>query len=222
MKKKLLMVTVILLLTSAVTFAQSAFVEKGENAFGGGALFSFDSDTFESGGQLGYSFNGVFDVSLYLGGGKIDDDDLGEMGYFGIAPGVEYFFIKQNDEIPVSLSADFSLHYVSYNSDDLDTLDWDLSSNGYSLGMNVYYEYNLSEKLSVIPSFGLAMIYNNVKIEPASGSTIEDDETDLGIEIGVPFKFTVKDDFLITVPVGISVVDGESMIMVGVNSIKKY
>ena len=220
--KKLLMITIIMILSTTAIFAQSVFIEKGENAFGGGALFTMDSDTFESGGQLGYSFNGIFDISLYVGVGKVDDDTMGDTGYFGIAPGVEYFFIKQNDEYPVSVSADFSLNYVSFFSDDLDALDWDVSSNGYSIGGNVYYEYELSEKISVIPSFGLEMIYTNVKIEPASGSAIENDETNLGIELAAPFKIKMKENFLLTIPVGISLVDGESMFMIGVNSINRF
>ena len=221
MRKKLLLIAVLLMISAAAAFAQSVFIEKGENAFGGGALFSFASDTFESGGQLGYSFDGIFDIGLYVGAGKVDDDTMGDTGYFGIAPGVEYFFIKQNDEYPVSFSADFSFNYVSFYSDDLDTLDWDVSSSGYSIGANVYYEYVMSEKISVIPSFGLEMIYANVKIEPAGGSSIEDDETNMGISLAVPFKIKMKENFLITVPVGISIVDGESMFMVGVNSINK-
>ena len=222
MRKKILMIAVFMMLSAAVTFAQSVFIEKGENAFGGGALFTFDSDTSEAGGILGYSFNGVFDISLYVGAGKVDDDTMGDTGYFGIAPGIEYFFIKQNDEYPVSVSADFSYNYVSFFSDDLDALDWDVSSSGYSIGGNVYYEYEMSEKISVIPSFGLEMIYSNVKIEPAGGSSIEDDETNIGINLAVPFKIKMKENFLLTVPVAISIVDGDSMFTVGVNSINKF
>ena len=222
MGKILFLFFVIILLCTTTIYSQSIFIEKGENAFEGGTLLGFDEDIFESGGHLDFSINGTVDLGLYIGGGKVDDEDLGEMGFFSVSPGVEGFLIKQNDDIPLSLSAFFSLSFLSYFSDDLNTLDWELSSSGYSLGFSVYHKCDFTEKISMISTFSLGMIYKNVELDMGNGLKTEEDETSIGIEIAIPFSFNIKENTTIVVPLGFDIDDTETMLILGVSTIYKY
>jgi len=82
---------------------QAVLLEKGQSGTNIGVGFlGIDSQSSIYGG-VGYSPNGVLNIGLNIGKSTIENiDDYGE---FFFLPYLEYFFIKEDSEIPISVGA---------------------------------------------------------------------------------------------------------------------
>ncbi len=64
--KKIILTFLILGCISTLTFAQSSFLEKGQNGFGISGGFSTNENISGFSGEVGYSFSGIFDLGASI------------------------------------------------------------------------------------------------------------------------------------------------------------
>lgn len=215
MRKITVLSVALFIIGTSLTFGQSVYIEDDQSAMEGAGVFTFGPDSFESRGGFNYSINGMIDLGLAVAGGKFQDE-IGFLGYFA---GIKAFLLKQNEVIPISISGQASYGYSEYSSDVLDVNEWDMSSNSFALGLNLYRKYLISEVFSIIPSFGFSVAFSTVKLEDSFGGSLEEDDTIMGIVFSVPLVIAISDKSIFTIPVGLSSVEGDLFFAIGLTSV---
>ncbi len=103
MKIVCLICIVVFLVCSFGAFAQGAYLEKGENGFGGEARLMWSQDGFEGVGVVtGYSIAGILDIGFDLGYtlGELEGTSSTELG---VAFDYNVNVLKQSARVPLSL-----------------------------------------------------------------------------------------------------------------------
>src|SRR5690606_5090471 len=105
----------LLLATAVPASAQSLFIATGERAVevnGGWSVGSPSSEGAE--GQVGISLDGRWDVGIGFGRYTYDFDDGSDVTFNEYGPFVRYFFVKEKDGAPLSVSAGAQLFFADY------------------------------------------------------------------------------------------------------------
>ena len=135
---------VVFLVCSFGAFAQGAYLEKGQNGFGGEVRLMWSQDGFRGLGVVtGYSIAGILDIGFDLG------YTLGEVGgtsasELGIGFAYKANVLKQSPRIPLSLQIMGSYGLVNVSSDYLNANDLIRRATGYTIGVDLSRNFRLT------------------------------------------------------------------------------
>ncbi len=144
MKIARLSLVLLLLLGSFGVYAQGAYLEKGDNGFGGEARLMWSQDGFEGVGVVtGYSIAGILDIGFDLGYtlGELQGSSASELA-IGFA--YKAYVLKQSPQIPLSLQIMGSYGLVNVSSDYLDANDLIRRGTGYTIGVGFSRNFRLT------------------------------------------------------------------------------
>jgi len=139
-----LVCTVVFLVCSFGAFAQGAYLEKGQNGFGGEVRAMWSQDGFRGLEVVtGYSIAGILDIGFDL------DYKLGEIGgtstsELGLGFAYRAHVLKQSPRIPLSLQIMGSYGLVNVSSDYLETKDLIRRAIGYTIGVDLSRSFRLT------------------------------------------------------------------------------
>jgi len=199
MKKLLFFLTSLIILVNWA-YPQGNFLKKGQNGLLGSAVFMSNSDATSLGGAFGFSFSGIFDVSLSYAGVKYDESEYGNMTAKALMPSVAFHPIKQNSsDAPVSISIFASYEHDNFSSDLLDFYSIEQKASAISGGGAVYRDIQISNH-SYLQPFG-AVTYVSTKITTSYiGHSTKNTDTRTVFRIGssIVFVLTNNADLIIT------------------------
>ena len=185
------------LLALVVTFASSAasaqvsvWLQKGVSGVGASVGVSHsDGDT---GVQLegGYSYEGFLDLGLILGRHDVSSDAIPDLVGFEVEPTIEFHPLKQNKEMPISLSIGAAYGRSFFSSDQLSALGISASGWSFTLASFAYRFFRLTERVGVIPTFGAGWVYNS---STASRDGIDMTATDDGLRVLIGANLALLD-----------------------------
>jgi hypothetical protein len=190
MKRKLVLFSAVLAFLGTAAFAQSRFVEDKRGAFGLSGGFSGSEDSTGISADLGLSFLGAFDIGAGFGKVFFKEKFFGEdisAGVFEI--GARFFPVKQNEEIPLSLSLGIGLGFAGYDSKALDDAAVEMTAGMASFGITLYHSARISRTLRIQPSAGISYISTTVKLEDSYGDSLEDDDSRVSFGADLAFIF---------------------------------
>ena len=144
MKIVCLICIVVFLVCSFGAFAQGAYLEKGQNGFGGEVRLMWSQDGFRGLGVVtGYSIAGILDIGFDLGYtlGEIGGSSASELG-IGFA--YRAHVLKQSPRIPLSMQIKGSYGLVNVNSDYLEANYLIRRATGYTIGVDLSRNFRLT------------------------------------------------------------------------------
>jgi outer membrane usher protein FimD/PapC len=204
MMKKLQLIILTAIFLPSIAFSQGEYLEKGQNGVGISAGFSTNKDANAFGAGVGYSFSGIFDIGFSYT--RATSDDEPEISANNILPSVSIHLLKQNENLPISIS--FSAGYVKgfYSSEFLDEYDLDMSSSGFIVGGSIFGKMKINPNFSIMPSFGISYYSLTLKLEDQYGDYIDEDDSTTNINLGLPLLFDMNNNLLVISP-GVSIND---------------
>ncbi len=195
---------------TSLTFAQSSYLEKGQNGFGINGGFSTNDDVSGFAGVVGYSFSGVFDLGVSLSRFGFDQQLLGEeLNATVISPYASYIVIKQDESTPVSFSLDGSYERQIYtsdvSSDVLSNNDIDMTGNYFTIGAELFTDFEASDAMKIQPRIGVNYVTGEIKLEDSSGSseTENNNTTVFNLGLSLIFETSPSNSFVVTPALGI-------------------
>ncbi len=203
--KKIILTLLIFGAVSTLSFAQSTYLEKGQNGFEISSVVSANENASGFTGRVGYSFSGVFDLSLSLGRFGYDQQFLGEDLYdTEISPVVTYIPVKQDDSIPVSFAVNGAYQRLIYAGDGLDENNVDMWGDYIIIGASIFSDIEISDAMKFQPKAGVLYSTGETKIEDSSGTTsISNNTTVLNIGVSLIFKTSPGKSFVVNPSIGI-------------------
>ncbi len=204
--KKIILTFLILGCITSLTFAQSSYLEKGQNGFGIDGGFSTNDDVSGFSGGFGYSFSGVFDLGISLSRLGFDQQLLGEdLNATVISPYASYIVIKQDQSIPVSFSLGGSYQRQMYSNDVLSNNDIDMTGNYFTIGASLFTDVEASDAMKIQPRIGVNYSTGETKIEDSSGNSESEDDNTTGFNLGLSliFETSPNNSFVVTPAFGI-------------------
>ncbi len=178
-------VTIILIFISSIAYSQANYLEDGERgAYLGLGLYSGNNQTdLLLGG--GFSPNGLFEISGALQRATIDEDFGLRNAYgLGLNAHLKYFVIKQSD-IPLQLDLTVGSGIGRVTSDEIKAIDWDITSFGYSIGSNVYYDIESNTNISIQPYGSIHYNVTKIKVDTNGFGSENDSDTKINFSLGV-------------------------------------
>ncbi|MFZ1705268.1 MAG: hypothetical protein WAT79_13050 [Saprospiraceae bacterium] len=140
---------IILVMGSLKLSGQAIFLEKGESGTNiGVGYFGIGTQSSVYGG-IGYSPNGVLNFGVNIG--KSSFDNIDDYGEFYILPYLEYYFIKEDSEIPISVGAGIGYQRTTDTGGLFDDLGIDLTANSFSGSVIIVKNVNAVEKIRLLP-----------------------------------------------------------------------
>jgi len=192
---------VIFLVLSAGVIAQGAYLEKGQNGFGGEVRAIWSQNEFEGVGfTAGYSIGGILDIGLDMAYslGEIHGTASSELA-FGFAYDVNV--LKQSVIVPVSLQVMGSYVLANVSSDYLEANDLVRRATGYTIGLCLSRNFRFTSywllRMTLLTDYE-STVYQDTKVVPTGvgEETIvavvdQDRVADLffGAELGFLFVF---------------------------------
>jgi hypothetical protein len=203
--KKIILAILIFGAFSTLSFAQSSYLEKGQNGFVISGGFSTNEDISGFSGEVGYSFSGVFDLGLSVSRLGFDEQFLGEdLNATVISPFVSYIPIKQDESIPVSFSLNGSYQKQLYTNDVLDDNNIDVTGDYFTIGASLFTDVEASDAMKIQPKAGVNYITGETKVEDSSGSVSEsDNSTVFNLGVSLIFETSPSNSFVVTPILGI-------------------
>jgi len=150
----------LLLLSVEIISAQGLFLDKNTSGFEVGADLSGKADKSYLGqGYLGYSYFGIMDLALSTGIGRanqsIDAQGTG-FHYYSITPTLTLHALRQDENIPFTLSIFIAKKSDSYYSDVLNANNYSLTGDMSTFGIYATKRFSISPKINILPSVGFA------------------------------------------------------------------
>lgn len=197
MKSFLVICILILGIFSFKLSGQAILLDKGQSGFNLGVGYLGIGKQSSVYGGIGYSPNGALNIGLNIGKSTIDNiDDYGE---FYIIPYVEYFFIKENSEIPISVGAGIGYQRTSDTGGLLDDIGLDLTANSFSGSVIITKNINAAEKMRLIPF--LQAQYGSTKVTVSDGVDNETTTTDaFRVSLGLIGAIKVQNNYFNIAP----------------------
>jgi len=124
--------------------AQGAYLEKGENGFGGEARVVWTMEEFRGVGIFsGYSIAGILDIGAHIGYmlGEVEGSSSSELG---IAFDYKVNVLKQTVRVPFSLQIIGSYGLVNVSSEYLDNNDLERTGTGYTIGLSLSRNFRIT------------------------------------------------------------------------------
>lgn len=165
----------LLLATAVPASAQSLFIPTGERAVevnGGWSVGSPSSEGAE--GQVGISLDGRWDVGIGFGRYTYDFDDGSDVTFNEYGPFVRYFFVKEKDGAPLSVSAGAQLFFADYPA---------AGDKGkyVQIGTTVYKSFRLTDNFEVHPFVNFAFVAESYTLDGGSAETDQYLSRDFGL-----------------------------------------
>ncbi|MDZ7693611.1 MAG: hypothetical protein U5K69_21245 [Balneolaceae bacterium] len=202
--KKIILTFLIFGCISTLTFAQSSFLEKGQNGFGISGGFSTNENISGFSGGVGYSFSGIFDLGASISRFGFDQQLLGEdLNATVISPFISFLPIKQDEATPVSFALNGSYQKQFYSNDALSNNDIDMSGNFFTIGASLFTDIDASDAMKIQPRVGVNYITGETKIEDSTGSQTEsDNSTVFNLGLSLIFDTSPSNSFVVTPSLG--------------------
>lgn len=190
MRRFLTLVALSLALAPASASAQvSIWLQRGVSGLGASATFSANNQGTSYGVDAGYSYQGFldFDLNATYYSYNSDNQVATDQRVYGIGPTIQYHPLKQDKDMPVSVSLGVGYQKIFFSSDTFSQNDesidaWNLGFNG-----SVYHFFRLGENTGVIPSVGLTFVHSETSATgPITGSASSDD---LGVSLAGYFAY---------------------------------
>ena len=198
----------IIMILPTLVISQGMFLEKGQNGFGVQAYFGTNEEMNLLGIDVGYSYNGIIDIDIGFAKGTTKDEP--KLSANMIQPSVSFYLLKQNANMPLSLSTGVGYQKGFYSSDYYDDRDIDVTSSGFSLNGDIFTIVKLGD-FSVIPTISIGYESTTRKVK-YSGSTNKEDESSTSIDFLVPLVFNVGSNMFSFAP-GISIDDDNTTLI---------
>lgn len=192
MRRFLILVALVLALAPRSASAQvSIWLQRGVSGLGASATFSANNQGTAYGVDAGYSYQGFLDFDLNATYYSYDTDHqvFTDQRVYGIGPTIQYHPLKQDKDMPVSVSLGVGFQKIFFSSDMLDQLDG--SIDAWNLGVNgsVYHFFRLGENTGVIPSVGLTFVHSETSGTNFQGQTTTFTSDDLGLSLAGYFAY---------------------------------
>lgn len=202
--KKIILTILIFGALSTLSFAQSSYLEKGQNGLGISGGFSTNEDITGFSGGVGYSFSGVFDLGVSISRFGFDQKLLGEdLKATVISPFVTFLPIKQDDSTPVSIGINASYQKQFYSNDALSSNDADVTGNFFTIGASIFTDIEASDGMKIQPTAGFNYITGETKIETSTTSQTEsDNSTVFNLGLSLIFDSSPSNSFVVTPSLG--------------------
>ena len=180
MRRALILLAVVSGLLSQTASAQvGIWLQKGVSGIGVSAGMLANSDEIGAIVGFGYSYQGFLDFELSAiynspHNSFLDENDL---NIYGIQPGMEFHFLKQSAEFPISVSLSAYYTRFFFQSSQLSDAGIDITSQNVSAGLAVYRFFKLASNVGVIPAVGVSWVHAWVDATGPGGSVSNDDDT---------------------------------------------
>ena len=201
----------VIFIVPAEILSQGAYVQRGVSAFGISGGASFDEDGSGVGLDMGYSINGLMDISAGLAKYSVDESELGfELSNTGVGPSFTFYPLKQSPDVPMSLA--LGLGYVKQwvSSDALDAANLEFTASSWVFGVNIFSSIQTSPTVNLIPSLGISHALNELKVKNTNrnssyyGETESDDSDLTTFSFGLGLSFQLPSAQIFFVEPGIS------------------
>jgi hypothetical protein len=204
-KNRFSLPVLILFISTSYLFSQGAYLEKGKSGLGVALGYSSNKDISGFMGGLGYSVLGTFDFGISIGQlfnkQKLEGFDFSAIV---VSPSIAFYPLKQDSTTPISFSLSFSYESDSYSSEALG--DMKMYGSYISSGVSIYRNIILSPTINLQPSFGIAYITGQLKIENDFQHSILSDTDELVYAFDIELIFKKDQSTLISITPGIAFV----------------
>lgn len=166
--------------------SQALLLDKGEKGTLLGAGLNTMDGVRQLYGGLGFSPNGKFNIGLHAF--RVTEKEADDLSVLAVQPYLEYFFIKQDDQTPLSMSLTALYTRGVLRSDYLKSLGIDVYQNGFGGNLMLAHSLQAGSKTKIIPYGRLGYYYAQVD---ANDGLFTYESTDEGIEgsLGCVFSF---------------------------------
>ncbi len=138
-----------LLFIATISNGQALLLEKGHSGTNIGIGVNGISNATRVYFDAGYSPNGKLNIGI--GFGKSSFDKINNYGEFFIIPYIEYYFIKQDRNIPLSVSIGASYQRTTDTGGLLEDQNLKLKGNHFSGGINLAHNIDVSKSFRLLP-----------------------------------------------------------------------
>lgn len=203
--KKIILALVIFGAVSTLSFAQSSYLEKGQNGFEISGEYSANENGSGFNGKIGYSFSGVLDLGLTLNRFGFDQPFLGEDYHVTvISPVVSYIPVKQDDSIPVSFAVNGAYQRLIYSGDGLDKNNVDMWGDYFIIGASLFSYFEVSDIMKIQPRAGVLYMTGEIKAEDSSNAAVfSNNSTALNLGVSFIFEASTSNSFVVNPSIGI-------------------
>jgi len=168
----------------------SIWLQRGVSGLGASGTFSVNNEGTSYGVDAGYSYQGFLDFDLNATYYSYDSDHqfASDQHVYGIGPTIQYHPLKQDKDMPVSVSLGVGFQKIFFSSDELSQSD--ISIDAWNVGVNgsVYHFFRLGENTGVIPSVGLTFVHSETSASGPGGS-LSGSSDDLGLSLAGYFAY---------------------------------
>lgn len=151
----------LLLITSAAT-SQSLLLKKGQSGTNIGVGLGSIGKASNVYLKAGFSPNGLLDIGLGIG--KSSVDDISNYGELFIIPYIEYLFIKQDRNVPLSVGIGASYQRTTDTGRFLEDEGLSLKGNAFSGSISVAHNIDASRSFRLIPFGDISYTYSKVNV----------------------------------------------------------
>jgi hypothetical protein len=198
--KCICLIIIISLLFTTLLFSQGSYLERGQSGIGLGADYSSSKNYSTIGGSASYSISGIVDLGASVGktyyDKKLASEDLSAIY---LSPGIEIYAIKQNENMPITISffASYSYHY--YSSDALSLRGLRMSGYGYSIGPSICNNNDASETIKIQPSIGIVYLWGRSELHDDYGNSDSHESSNTYCRLGASLfdKFMTTTVFVV-------------------------
>lgn len=173
---------ILLYLIPVLGFSQSIFTD--ESASGFGVDFISISDISAIALDYGYSINGKTDVYTTLT--RSTASDVSNIAELGITTGSNHFILKQDNEIPLSVSLGGSFTYSWLTGNALQGISG--TGTTFSLNGGLYHSLEASDYIKLIPYSIIGYSTANFTIRDGT-SKLSDSSSGLNYQLGASIVF---------------------------------
>lgn len=197
---QLIFITLIIFVST--NFAQGKYLNRGEDGYGFGAGFATNENMSAFAGGFGYSIQGIFDLGFYIGHTGFDqqlfDEDVSATLF---SPFISFYPLKQNAEIPFSVSLDAGYQWQFYSNDVFDENEIEMTGRYFNIGGTVFGYVKTSTYFGIQPTIGVRYTTGEIEIENDNDLSFGSDNDITTFIIGVDLVFeTISTNKLVIVP----------------------
>lgn len=150
---------ILVLASHSAVFAQGIFLKRGDSRLGFQLGYATSGEATAFSAAVGYSIHGSIDLTFSLGRSSLDyNPKFGELNATSSSIVITLHFIKQNKNIPFSLSGHLGYQRDNFSGDVLDQDQAELSASSYPVGARLYHTISWGEKVSLIPELTLTYL----------------------------------------------------------------
>jgi hypothetical protein len=153
----------------------------------------------------------VFDLGFSAGRISVDDDVIGDdLSAIALAPSLAIHFLKQGNQIPISLAGFAGYERDVFSADILEQNGLDLFSNSFSFGGSIYGTLSMTPRVNLVPIVSLSYITTEATVENNVGSSVSDSDNSIAVSFGLNVGVKDYSGNLFFVTPAVSLDDGDT------------